>query len=174
MQIKLGTSRIVLILPSLGVVIKFPRIRLLDVFSEIWSMPKNSRFWKRLILFVRTSRNRGDYGLIPYLLNGLYANRSEYRFYRETKNVFAWPTTFSIGGLLNVQCVGIPARRDWGRIWSIMVDVMDRDIMKDLHCFENDTNFCEDDAGKLYLLDYASEKSQWLLQKHGAALREKL
>src|SRR5450755_97777 len=106
MQIKYGTSRIALLLPSLGVAIKFPRIRLRDAFSEVLAMPKYSHFWKRFVMFVGASRSRGDYGLAPYLLNGLCDNRSEYRFYRQTQNAFVWPTVFSLFGLVNVQPLG--------------------------------------------------------------------
>lgn len=173
MQIKCGTSRVVLLLPFLGVAIKFPRVRLRDAFSEIFALSRGPRFRRRFLMFIRAPRSQRRYGLVPYLLNGLYDNRSEYRFYRETRNTFVWPTIFSFFGLMNVQPLGIPTMRDERDVWSALVDVVDRDITKDPHCFERPDNFCEDAVGRLYLLDYASEKSQWVVQKYERALRQK-
>lgn len=61
---------------------------------------------------------------------------------------------------------------DPGVFWSKLIDVIDRDVFKDGHCFDQIENFCEDAAGRVYLLDYSSEGSQYVLIKYEKALRK--
>ena len=68
--------------------------------------------------------------------------------------------------------IGQRLKMDREVFWSKLIDVIDRDVFKDGHCFEQIENFCEDAVGRIYLLDYSSEGSQSVLLKHEKALRK--
>ena len=156
MELKYGTNRIVLLLPSLGVAIKFPRIRMAKAVSGLWWL---RRIWNRPH-FGKHFVNNWRYEFIPFLFSGVYCNRSEYKFWKENRNEFAWPTIISFWGLANIQMIGQRLKMDREVFWSKLIDVIDRDVFKDGHCFEQIENFCEDAVGRIYLLDYSSEGSQ--------------
>lgn len=169
MQIKSGKARIVLLLPRLGVAVKFPRISILRVLKYLWSLRKKNTLKHSLWFFTAPVTTWG--GLRHSLFAGIVQNRSEYRFYRDTQNAFAWPTTFSLWGLVNVQPLGVlPPQKRERDIWMDVVNIAGADL-EDMHCFAYHGNYCLDAQGSLYLLDYASENSQVVLRLYGEQLR---
>ena len=169
MQIKSGKARVVLLLPRWGVALKFPRIYLRNVARLLWSLRSKKTREHSLVFFTSPVTTWGSFRYS--LCAGILQNRSEYRFYRNTKNVFAWPTIFSLGGLVNVQPLGtLPPRERETNIWLGVVNIA-REHLKDMHCFAYYGNYCLDERGALYLLDYASENSQTVLKLYGEQLR---
>ncbi len=169
MQIKSGKTRTVLLLPRWGIAIKFPRICVGRVLRFMWSLRK-PRIWKHSGWFFTEPMTTWG-GLSHSLFAGIQQNYSEYTFYRRTRNLFAWPTTFSLLGLMNVQPLGVlPHATQETEIWVGVTNIA-QEHLEDMHCFAYHGNYCLDEHGALYLLDYASENSQTVLTLYGDKLR---
>jgi hypothetical protein len=175
MQIRKGNGRYALIVPLLGLVFKFPRIRIRYLIKEpllmilLFIKEKNRR--KPIIHSLTTGWH--DTESIWYLLfHGILENRKEFAFYRDTKNKVAWPTLFSFFGIINIQRIALPVQqkdREW--LFTRVLDVAMGDL-RDMHCFGNDDNWGVDLGGNIFLLDYASDNSHKVLKNHEEALRK--
>ncbi len=160
-----GSTRYVLSLPRIGLVIKFPVIRV-------------STAWKALRVILR-SKNRDVfehlrlemfewtyemYGTIKrFLFLGIAENWHEYAFSRNTKNMPIKTTFFSLFGLCNIQQYGKPLEipgNPWHLWWKRCIHVFGSNtVIKDGHHFENPKNFCREGDMLIYL-DYGSKKTQ--------------
>ena len=88
MKIKKGTTRVVLLVNKKA--IKFARVRVVRfilrlLFSPFMSETKNK-------LFYEAYGKYSMFGIVKYLSVGIYANRKEYRYYKETKDTRVVPT----------------------------------------------------------------------------------
>lgn len=169
MQIKYGTSRIVLLLPMLGLAIKFPRVYARIAFGNMWDFVRNRQWSDLYAFFFEYDYEQTSFSY--FILKGFIDNLSERRFYRRTRNSYAWPTFFSLYGALNIQILGNTLGRESKSIYKKIYSIVGQNIIRDGHCFENGENFCRSKDGNVYLLDYASRTSQEILSKHGEELR---
>lgn len=141
MKIKYGTSRVVVLLPFLGLALKFPRVYTIMMLRNLYFGYIKRRFWKGLFLFL-TSKGLGSFSY--FMLNGIGSNLSEFWFYLKTRNKFAWPTYFSFFGLVNIQRLGTnPNFWDINQIYFIISNVAGRDV-KDGHTFTESNNYILD------------------------------
>src|ERR1035437_6041153 len=136
--VKRGSWRIVVLIPKLGVAIKFPKIRIDTVTTEIKWMVKEKR-WKFLWLFCTDQANR-PMSMQWWFLHGIMTNWSEYRFWRKTKNLFLWPTRFSFFGLFNIQRLGKQVLLSNEDVWEKFTNITE-EVCIDKHCFRNRDNF---------------------------------
>lgn len=169
MQFKYGTSRIALLIPFLGIAIKFPRVYGLTILKQVYYGYLKRGYWKGLFWFLTAPANQMcSFRYMAFA--GVVGNVSEFMFYLKTRNRFACPTYFSFFGLINIQQLGeTPA---FGEAWDIhraILNIGGNDI-KDSHCFSDVFNFVIGKNGQLYLLDYASSNSQLVLKKYESAL----
>ncbi len=176
MQIKKGDDRVVVILPMLGIVLKFPIIhfwRFLRIFASCFKDPK--RMLVRLCWGVTLPINY-SLGFRGMLFKGLHANWCEFWFYWWTLNPFLQPTYFSLLGLLNIQRIGEPCLMEVEDVWcqlSGMNNSLQRDLWKDSHHFANPRNFCFY-KGTIRMLDYGSSGSREVVALHGTHIVEHL
>ncbi len=172
MQIKFGTSRIVLLIPQLGVALKFPRLYIREMLVEVYFGYLKRRRFKELWSFMKASPD--TIGSFRYLIfHGLLCNLSEFWFYVKTRNTLAWPTYFSFFGICNIQKLGkIPPFDEAWFIYNLILSIGRGDI-RDNHCFSNVSNFTISKDDGLYFLDYASPNCQLVMQKYEDELRRK-
>jgi len=113
------------------------------------------------------------YGTVAILLmGGIMANYQEWKFYRQTKNVFVMPTHFSLFGLLNIQKRGERITFwDGGEIWNYIHENIEnhKQPFCDGHTLSEIDNFCLDD-GHLRIVDYGSRGIEPFLKLHGENL----
>lgn len=173
MQIKHGTNRVALLIPSLGLAIKFPRIFATMLWKQLYHGYLKRRDWGGLWWFLTAPANKMC-SFRYFLFRGLLDNLSEFRFYLKTRNKFAWPTYFSLVGIFNIQKLGkvLPFDEVYD-VYHAIIGIAGSDV-RDAHCFGESDNYCRGSDGKLYLLDYASLNSQLVLQKYSKALRAQL
>lgn len=162
--VKRGSWRTVVLIPKLGIAVKFPKIRIDSVVKEIKWMVKEKR-WKLLWWFC-TDKAKEPMLMKGLLLHGIMTNQSEYRFWRKTKNRFLWPTRFSFFGFFNIQRLGKQVLLSNEDVWEKLTNIT-AEVCIDKHCFRNRDNFTLTKDGKLRLLDYGSIKSQKVVTKHG-------
>ncbi len=163
--VKVGTTRIVILIPLLCLVVKIPIIRFFMLFKDLMysiisPYPKK---WK----YFWIPPTACPFGLRCYIIAGIVANWSEYRFYRKTKNPFLWPTYFSFFGIFNIQKIGKKSDYSSNKIWDILYTIAGNDLVADNHCFANRNNFCVDENNKLRLIDYASKGAQKVILQYG-------
>lgn len=172
MQIKRGTSRLVICIPNLGLVIKLPRAKpivfLRNVISAIslGRRTKDTKKWLKWAMWL--GKETDVVGNIRYtLLNGTYQNWQEYCLWRSTCSSFLEPTFFSLLGLINVQkygdqLMGISA----GALWSQLLELSDRAVWSNGHHFANPENFSFRD-GTIKMLDYGSRGVEEVVVQYG-------
>jgi hypothetical protein len=166
-QIKKGHDRVVLLIPSLKIVVKFPIIRFWAVIRRTFYHVRRKQ-WRALWYIAKSPVNSWG-SLSGNLLKGLAANWNESRFFRETKNPFLLPTHFSLLGLLNIQRYGEPCRLESVDLWCQLVELTNSDVWEDNHHFENPDNFCFY-QGRLHISDYGSLRCQGVIIRHGAKI----
>jgi hypothetical protein len=171
---KKGHDRVVVILPELGIVLKFPIIhfrRFFSSFAYCFRSRKRvvSRFWLML-----TAPIRYPFGFSGMLFKGIWANWCEFWFYQQTRNVFLQPTYFSLFGLMNVQPIGKPCLMKVEDVWCQLCELsksLEKDLWKDNHHFANPENFgfYKD---KIRMFDYGSKASREVIALHGTYIVE--
>lgn len=165
MEIRKGETRVVVLLPLLGLAIKFPRIRLIMALNLFRRLMKREGRWKKIKQHWQYSP-KAIIGFKSLLFRGVIANWKEFLFYQQTKNCFLHPTHLSIFGLVNIQPLGksfLMSYVDLGRQLNILTEGK---IYLDAHCFVNPRNFCEHD-GKLKIIDYGSDGAQEVILEYG-------
>lgn len=176
MKIRVGTTRIVLLFPLLGIVIKVAKIRIVEfvvstvmVFSPRINVSFSGR-WEQFFLLLRIPTN-DSFALGPrtLLFGGIVANWREFGLYLKTRNIFLLPTYFSFFGLFNIQRYGYPCRISKIGFMLQLVQLTDRAISCDLHHFANPENFCFID-GKLKMVDYGSHLICEVVEKYGETI----
>ncbi len=175
MQIKKGKDRIVVLLPSIGIVIKFPIIHIAGVFRllRLYLRKRNRKHLRRNVRdeFKYSIDSMGG-GIKGALLRGVVANWRELRFYQTTRHPFLQPTYFSLMGLLNVQRYGASCTQGGYReLWVQMLDLTEGGVWDDNHHFCNPDNFCLRD-GKLRMVDYGCPKGYSVILQYGTKILE--
>lgn len=180
MLISVGTGRIVVPIKPLGVALKFPRIKFFlachMVFYTLVRPPSQIlRAISAQFRFKSTQRAT----IKGALFGGLVENWGEYRFYTKTKNQFLQPTYFSFLGLVNIQKFGYPIPTEYDgvvwreKIWSRLVRITDREVLKDPHHFEGPDNLCRDGC-RVRICDYGSQQTQTLITKFGERMYKEI
>ena len=164
MKIAKGESRLVVILPELGIVIKFSIIHLvigLRVFCDDLSR-KGNRLHDELFRYTIEM-----YGSLKRLLfKGIVDNWREWRFYQRTRHPFCQPTYLSLFGLLNIQRFARPCTIQEIDLWCQLHELTKGAVFKDSHHFTNPDNFCLNGEG-LRILDYGGLKTQEVVREFG-------
>jgi hypothetical protein len=170
MLVKWGTTRIVIIIPALGIALKFPRIYITEIIKCTWYYLVIRRSLKQYLKTFAAGRSESMHSLYSCLFAGLTANQREYAFYMAKRNPFAWPTRFSLLGLVNIQRISKDTNFTCTQLENTILEIVSFTIALDYHCFENPANFCVDNNGKLRQRDYASSGSQIVMQMFGNKL----
>jgi hypothetical protein len=170
MQIRKGKDRIVIILPLLGIVIKFPIVHFfLAVIAFFHRVPKGKK-WEYLKKYISLPIEY-TYGFRWLLFTGISANWNEFWFWWKTRNSFLQPTYFSLFGLLNIQQYDQPCQLLEDDLWCQLYELTNSKVFDDSHHFTNPRNFCFS-RGKLRMLDYGSRLSQRVVEKYGEKIFE--
>ncbi|MES3004839.1 MAG: hypothetical protein V4690_01850 [Patescibacteria group bacterium] len=157
MRLVWGTTRIVLIIPVIGIVLKLPVLEIARV-SKV--------FFRNLFRGKFRSISIEMHEYWGFLFSGIIANWSEYRFYQRTRHTFLQPTYFSLFGLFNIQKLGNACNMKTLDVWCQLVDITSKAVWADPHCFDEADNFCFDNK-QFKMLDYASEGAQKVVLSHG-------
>lgn len=172
MQIKRGTSRLVICLPKLGLVIKLPLAKPIVFVRQVISATrlgwksKDMKKWLKWAAWL--GEGTDTVGNIRYtLLNGSYQNWQEYRLWRRTRSSFLEPTFFSLLGLVNVQKYGEQLKGiSDGALWSQLLELSDKAVWSNGHHFANPENFSFRD-GMIRMLDYGGRGIEEVVIQHG-------
>ncbi len=169
-EIKSGQSRIVVLIPSMGIVLKFSRVEFKKACHtlRVAFAGKTQRARKGARRVLRERDMRQLWSMRRFLFKGLVDNWSERRFYRETKYPVLAPTWLGLGPV-NVQQLAQPLPIDVDALWKRLYPILEQDIFRDAHHFYNSENFGLVD-GRFVVLDYASPIVQELMEKHGDRL----
>lgn len=166
MNIRIGSNRIVLLVSSLGIAIKIPRIRffvfLKDTFRNVhnrtliksWSYPMQLYFSPKNMLF-----------------KGIADNWRESSFWRNKRHRFTQPTIFSLFGFVNIQRLGEPCTVKRVDHWCQLHEITDGAVFQDSHHFENPQNFCFC-GSEIRIIDYGSPKVQSVIEEYGLSIIE--
>lgn len=163
-----GTSRYVICVPSLKIVIKFPVMHFKDCYHLIFNYGIKRGCLKQLLTnsVYRMVSIRGQ------LFRGFVDNWKEFCFYRETKNEFLQPTYFSLLGFINFQKLGSECNLTYIDHWSQIRTITNQEAYCDPHHFSEPRNFCLED-GLLKMLDYGNPKTHEVIAKYGTVIQEK-
>lgn len=165
MEIRTGETRIVVLLPLLGLAIKFPKIHPFKAFGLFRQLMKRDNRWELLRKYWKFPPRA--VGAFKYLLTrGILCNWQEFKFYSQTRNPLLHPTYFSLFGLLNIQAIGQPCGLKDVDLWCQLYELTEGKVFEDSHCFANPRNFCLS-SGKLKITDYGSEGSQNVILAYG-------
>ncbi|KKR53031.1 MAG: hypothetical protein UT91_C0035G0003 [Parcubacteria group bacterium GW2011_GWA2_40_23] len=166
MGISFGSWRLVLALPNLGIVIKFPfplcNIGNVFIFWRCAGAPKS---FKGINYLVR--------GIVKCFWKAFQINWHEFTYYRQSRHPILQPTHFSFLGLFNIQRYGLPCRTD---NWNLpmQIDIITNDKIKeycDPHHFQAQYNF-NLVGGKLHIHDYGDVQTQQALDHFADILYE--
>ena len=160
MKFKKGQDRVVVVVVSLGIAIKFPIIHVWNVVRLLYRYmgmgSKQKYHWE---LFDE---------IVGVLFRGLTANWGEFLFYWQTGNAFLQPTYLSLFGLMNIQRAGEPCLLKCEDLW-FQFDELTEGKVGDLHHFTNIENFCVYKGG-LRMLDYGSPASRRVVAQYGTKI----
>jgi len=172
MHIKRGTSRLVICLPKLGLVIKVPLARPFvfvgHVINSINRGRQSKNIKKRLKWAVWLGKDTDVVDNIRYtLLNGTYQNWQEYRLWRCTRSSFLEPTFCSLLGLINVQKYGEQLTGiSKVALWSQLLELSNQAVWSNGHHFANPDNFSFRE-GVIRMLDYGGHGMEYVVVEHG-------
>ena len=164
MKIVKGESRLVVVFPELGIVIKFPIIHLAIGFRVFWDdlSRKGNRLHDELFRYTIEM-----YGSLKRLLfKGVVDNWRECRFYKKTRHSFCQPTYFSLFGFLNIQRFAHTCTLQEIDLWCQLHELTKGAVFKDSHHFINPDNFCLN-GGMLRILDYGGVRTQEVVREFG-------
>lgn len=172
MRIKRGTSRLVICLPKLGLVIKLPLakpfvfVHLVIRAIRMGWRSKDMKRWLKWVVWLGTDTD--VFVNIRYtLLNGIYQNWQEYRLWRRTRSSFLEPTFVSLFGLINVQKYGEQFTEiSEGALWSQLLELSDGAVWSNGHHFANSKNFSFRD-GTIRMLDYGGRGIEEVVVQYG-------
>jgi hypothetical protein len=178
--IGVGRERIALVMPTLGIVVKIPRIRLLRVIKSLVYHIRH-RAWRGLLGNLRRSPTAPSLSFQFDLFGGLVSNFSEFWFYLTTRNPFLQPTYLSLLGILNIQRYGEPCPMEAWPMRHEFERLIGQEYMHDGHHFANPRNFsvvlAEATEGdekctrlRLRINDYGSPRTQAVVTLWGHKL----
>jgi len=166
-----GTTRIVWLIPRLGIAIKFPIIHIKKFFESLFHY---LTVCDQLDWFIKTS-TEVQHSARFYLFKGLTDNWREGAFFlKKRKEIFLLPTFFSFFGLFNIVPLvnGLECGSDLEKsVWRALLSATKNEVMKDLHHFGEGHNFCFY-KGHLRMSDYGSIRCQKIISDHFTALNE--
>ncbi|HEY5588128.1 MAG TPA: hypothetical protein VIK86_04130 [Candidatus Paceibacterota bacterium] len=152
MKIGIGSTRIVLIFSFL--VIKFPRMRFLRLFTRTVEANKNGSLKRKSELY---SKKNVFVAVARYLLEGVMANRKEYFYFQKNKNKEELlPVRLLFFGIIEIQDRGNVLAED-SFLWKRMYVLLRRKNLHTISSFKA-SNFCIFQE-KLKILDYADEQT---------------
>ena len=153
-----GTTRVVVVFPKLGIVLKVARINWKQIGdalerTALW-LSGDKKFRKIIPTFAKLIKH---FKILNF--RGLMANIYEWKMWKETKSAFLWPTSFSFLGLVNIQPL---AKRlvkegdlDYESWWTRVQIATEFYSWECCHAWE-ERNFCFDSVGAPKMLDYGS------------------
>lgn len=175
MHWKKGTSRVVLVIPVLGICLKFARIRLWTAVIETWMWLRiKGGFDVRLACKYLMQPVARRYSIRGLVLRGLYDNMDEARFSWRLSHPVLARTYVSIG-FVNVQEAVIPVALPLADHFRRLESVIGYDAIMysgDTHAFEK-KNFGTR-HGKAVVLDYASPAMQKVLDEYADRIHNDL
>jgi hypothetical protein len=146
MKICSGTTRFVILVGPYA--IKIARIRIFHFAMRLIMHGRNGQVRERMEVNQDTSIMKA---IVRRLLLGVQANLAEQQIYKERPQKHLMPTLFTICGLVNVQCRGIPVEE--GELQAqnpfqhfVHIDAIGQDLTKA-------ANFSKL-RGQIYLHDY--------------------
>ncbi len=163
-----GKDRLVLVLPALGIVIKFPIIRAKEVFKKAFSDIRD-KHWKAFARYFSTWSPESQYVASGKLLRGIVSNKRERRLWKRTRNAFLVPTFFSFFGLVNVEKYSKPYEGDYIDLWDQIRRITNEEAYLNPHQFSEVKNYSLVD-GKLKMIDYGGHGSEWVIVKWGTRI----
>lgn len=163
MKIHYGTTRIVVLMPAVGIAVKLPYV---DVRRCRWTE------WNAWTLSWRKPASNWC-----ALLKGVVANHREWLFWKRTQHSLLWPTIWSLCGLVNVQHIApsfSPTLLEHSIRMSIAFGYEPFEVVgvPDGHVFEVVENFTMV-GGALYLLDYGDVYTHEVVQRWGTQIQER-
>jgi len=163
--IYVGTNRVVVEIISLGLVFKFPIIRLIALYRSVLGFVRGTAFVPFSRWFSYPMESEGFLGFRRLVFKGVMDNWREYWFCLVERHSFAQPTYFSFFGLVNIQLRGEPLVMDQWEFRGQLQKFIEV-LYSDAHHFTSINNFCISD-GKLRILDYGSRKTQNIIRERG-------
>ncbi len=185
-MIKIGDTRIVVVLPLLGVVIKIARIRIIKVIKRhhrilFGSLADEYRpCKKRFEILLKHWKYPSEYRGFPRwcLFSGIMCNRRECQLSRELLDLkLIAPTYFSLGGLINIQACTEKMPEDkerHSRIWRrLLHEVSEKDFFKDTHHWATETdNNCGLWNGQMVMYDYGGFFTGDLIRQYDKQIKK--
>ena len=168
MNIKHGTSRIVIIIDRWGFVIKLPKFYISGTLKEVWQDLKDEGIITILKDELIDYSYRSEYSIKWRFFKGLIDNWLEYSFYRCHKLPICQPTWFSLLGWFNIQAAGqeLPKEIRLSDVYYQMGKITEEALKVGPHTFFNPKNYIITRSG-IKIIDYADPRSQKVLLKHG-------
>lgn len=174
MHWKVGTSRVVLVVPALGICLKFARIQLLGAIGGTWdhaTMRPGGRFSFSLALAYWKYSIKSGYGARIQLFRGLRDNVREWWYsVRRPHPVIA--RTYLTLGFVNVQERVEEGRGDRRAEVALRIIAGPEIVLSDQHAFDP-KNFGVR-AGKAVVLDYGSLAMQKVLDLHADRIHNEI
>lgn len=168
-----GRNRFVVIVPRLGIAIKFAKINVFKALKKLLLNPlkaEKGRKLARLKFQLFNSDFQAFKNFRYYLFRGIRNNLNERKFYQQTKHPILQPTYFSFFGLFNIQKASkVPLKNGEGSCWQFFVLVK---INNGYHTFQNPDNFCLE-KNRIAILDYGDLNVQKTLLQFGDVFYEK-
>jgi|GEM_PF-1392940 len=175
-----GRHRVVLVIPSLGIVVKFPRFRKrfliefwrdtiraksLGPFVGRWSVTKRKN-WGWMFRDLKRAL------ILTFM--GMEANWGERSYYKHCSmysRLLLQPTYLSFLGVINIQEFAEPAPIDesYTIYFAAEAIVGGEGMRPDGHHWSNARNFHLAN-GRLRVIDYGSAETQRILDEHGLSL----
>ncbi len=171
MHIKKGKDRFVLVFPALGIVFKFPVIRLNDVLKRIVRDSRDNS-WKALRGYYFKWNPNSPFNASGKIFKGILANIRERRLWKSTQSDFLVPTFFSACGLLNIQKYSRPHGGEYLDLWIQIRKITNEEAYSNPHQFSEVGNYSLVD-GKLRMIDYGGYGSEKVVTKYGQLILEK-
>ncbi len=188
MMLKKGTTRIVLLLPKLGIVVKFPKFRIKIFVEDFFRMvlilykfffDKNLTEGQKnavinMLNLYFCGHTYQPYSGAWYLFIGIRENWRELVFFRANKeNSFLLPTFFSFFGLFNICPFVDTLENNFDSVIQkeLFYTVEGYKIFNDGHHFDEGKNFCFYN-GTLRIIDYGGYKTEIIISEHLSQLDE--
>jgi len=164
MEIKRGYDRLVILIPSLQIALKFPRIYLRKALPNIKRM-LTSKKWLYKEIFEWNIYSFAT--LKQWLFKGMVENWYEYSFYIRTRHPFCVPTYFSFLGLLNIQRLASISQFKTTDLWCQLQELADMILIsKGSHHLTEPANFTFEN-NRLQIFDYGNQKVQEVIIQYG-------
>ncbi|MFZ2038795.1 MAG: hypothetical protein WAV11_02565 [Minisyncoccia bacterium] len=163
MKLCIGNSRLVLVFPLLGFVIKFPKINLKPIYDLVRDVLLNR--WKNQEMLWSLPIDI-DFSPRHKLYGGIYENWFEWKAWRKTHYKLLCPTWFSFFGLFNIQKYGAALKSDQVDMKKAINKVTNGDSCHShSHGFDGAENYCER-SGHIQMIDYGTRRLWPVIKKY--------